>query len=247
MPDHQDGCVARKPRKKPRGNRRTQDWLLCTPGEGRRPTAVEVLRTALHGRVGGRAVGHGGGAGVGTDGADHAPGVGAAMRVIRGVRVEHQFLDQAGRGQAADERDGAVLAFPGLAFPGNLLTPTARRGTVARPELLDRMTADAAARLMLVVAPAGWGKSSLLREWCLGGEAPGPAWLSADRDDNDPPRFWSRVIAAVNSVSAGVGAAAREALTGPGGPAAVAVMDLLISDLGRMPGRVTLVIDDFHL
>jgi LuxR family maltose regulon positive regulatory protein len=118
---------------------------------------------------------------------------------------------------------------------------------VARPELLDRMTADAAARLMLVVAPAGWGKSSLLREWCLGGEAPGPAWLSADRDDNDPPRFWSRVIAAVNSVSAGVGAAAREALTGPGGPAAVAVMDLLISDLGRMPGRVTLVIDDFHL
>jgi LuxR family transcriptional regulator, maltose regulon positive regulatory protein len=128
-----------------------------------------------------------------------------------------------------------------------LRPPAPRRGTVVRRELLDRLLDDMPAKLVLVVAPAGWGKTSLLRDWCASGEVPRPAWLSVDHCDNDPVRFWAGVIAALRTVCPGVGAGALQVLRAPGDKTAESVLSPLINDLARVPDRLTLMIDDFHL
>ena len=128
-----------------------------------------------------------------------------------------------------------------------LRPPAARPDTVARQALLDQLAGSLAARLVLMVVPAGWGKTSLLRDWWLGAQGSGAAWLSVREGDNDPVRFWSAVIAALGTVAPGAGAAALEALTGPGPTTPGWVETLLVDDLARMSGRITLVLDDFHL
>lgn len=129
-----------------------------------------------------------------------------------------------------------------------LRPPAARAKTVNRPALVDQVAEGLAASLLLVVAPAGWGKTCLLRDWWLAEPESGAAWLSLAESDNEPVRFWSGVIAALATVAPGVGAAAADALAATPVPAPGLVETLLIDDLARMPDtRVTLVLDDFHL
>lgn len=142
----------------------------------------------------------------------------------------------------AGAADGAV---PGVAAAlAALRPPAAPPGMVARPRLVDRLARSLAASLVVVAAPAGWGKTSLLRDW-LAAQDSGVAWLSAGEDDNDPVVFWSEVIAALGTVAPGTGAAALEALAGPGAGMPERAVTLLIEDLARLAGPVTLVVDDF--
>jgi LuxR family transcriptional regulator, maltose regulon positive regulatory protein len=128
-----------------------------------------------------------------------------------------------------------------------LQPPAARPGAVVRQQLLDRLTESQAAKLVLVVGPAGGGKTSLLRDWWSAGQDSGRTWLSIETAHNDPARFWSSIITAIRKVSPAAGAAALEMLTAPGAEAPACVEPLLINDLAAMPGRSTLVLDDFHL
>ncbi|MDQ1620431.1 MAG: hypothetical protein QOE19_3000 [Actinomycetota bacterium] len=87
------------------------------------------------------------------------------------------------------------------------------RVLVPRPRLSERMDRGATSRLMLVSAPAGFGKTTLLAEWLAAGPAAptderSAAWLSLDRGDNHPVSFWTYVIAALRTVAPGVGASA---------------------------------------
>jgi LuxR family maltose regulon positive regulatory protein len=148
-----------------------------------------------------------------------------------------------GPGVVARMADGA--AGSAVAAASVLGPPAAPPGMVARPGLVDRLAGSLAARLVLVVAPAGWGKTSLLREW-LAAQDSGAAWLSVGEDDNDPVAFWSRVIAALGAMAPGTGTAALEALAAPGAGTPGRAVTLLIEDLARLPGPVTLVVDDFH-
>ena len=78
-----------------------------------------------------------------------------------------------------------------------LHAPDPRPGVVARPGLLATL-GRAGARLTLVDAPAGWGKTTLLSEWRLADPAGRPfAWVSLDAADADPVRFWSYVLEAL--------------------------------------------------
>jgi LuxR family maltose regulon positive regulatory protein len=129
----------------------------------------------------------------------------------------------------------------------DLRPPTPRTVTIARPALRDQLAGRLVARLLLVVAPAGWGKTTLLRDWWLAAQDSGAAWISLGERDNDPMRFWSGVIAALATVAPGVGAAAADALAAEGAQAP-GFVELLLDDLARMPAeRNTLVLDDFHL
>ena len=128
-----------------------------------------------------------------------------------------------------------------------LYPPAGRPGTVARQALLEDLAESLAARLVLMVAPAGWGKTSLLRDWWLAAQDSGAAWLSAREGDNDPARFWSGVIAALGTAAPGTGAAALETLAAHGSLTPGWVETLLLDELASMPRRITLVIDDFHL
>jgi LuxR family transcriptional regulator, maltose regulon positive regulatory protein len=153
-----------------------------------------------------------------------------------------QSADGAPAGGASGARAGDAAGL----LPA-LQPPAPRRGTVVRQELLDRLLDEMPAKLVLVAAPAGWGKTSLLRDWCASGAAPRTAWLSLSHGDNDPVRFWAGVIAALRTVYPEVGADALAVLRAPGDKTPEGVLPPLINDLARVPERLTLVIDDFHL
>ena len=90
---------------------------------------------------------------------------------------------------AASERD--VLLATKLHVPGS------RPGLVPRPRLAERLDEGLARGLMLVCAPAGYGKTALLADWARRGQQP-VAWLSLDVGDNDPARFWRHGVAALD-------------------------------------------------
>src|SRR5262245_14492781 len=88
-----------------------------------------------------------------------------------------------------------------------LHVPSPRRELVARPRLTDRLLEpDSRPRLVLIAAPAGFGKTTLMTQWLTArqggsGDAPRVGWLSLDAEDSDPSRFLTHLIAAVQQVS----------------------------------------------
>ena len=85
-----------------------------------------------------------------------------------------------------------------------LYIPKWRPGLVSRPRLIERMHQGIERKLMLISAPAGFGKTTLLAEWLAatpaGAAQPTPAgvgWISLDQSDNDPAFFWAYFIAAM--------------------------------------------------
>jgi len=119
---------------------------------------------------------------------------------------------------------------------------------VPRGRLDRRFDGDALPPVVLVSAPAGFGKTTLLTEWLAADEqgARRTAWLSLDRRDSDPSVFWSYVVAAVRKVATDVGADAVATLQST--PAALEiVVATLLNDLGDLDGDVVLVLDDYHV
>ncbi len=130
--------------------------------------------------------------------------------------------------------------------------PRSRRGLVPRPRLSERLDRGTASKFMLVSAPAGFGKTTLLTEWLAAGPAALGnerlvAWLSLDRADNDPASFWTCVIAALRTVASGVGASALALLHEPQPPPIVTALTVLLNDLGAIAADIVLVLDDYHV
>jgi LuxR family maltose regulon positive regulatory protein len=124
--------------------------------------------------------------------------------------------------------------------------PPVRPQAVSRPRLVERLSVKSACKLALVSAPAGFGKTTLVREWIQQVGRPA-AWLSLDRDDNDPIRFWRYVIAALQTVDDSIGKTTQAALQSPQPPALETLVAALINDLAVVPQSLILVIDDYHL
>src|SRR6516225_2133599 len=114
-------------------------------------------------------------------------------------------------------------------------------GVVARPRLFGRLGAQA--RVIVVSAPAGSGKTVLLRSWIswagVGGSA---AWVPAGRGERDPQRFWLSVLAALRQTAAG-SALVRELTAAPDLDGGV-ITERLLKDLAPLDDRVWLVVDD---
>ncbi len=86
--------------------------------------------------------------------------------------------------------------------------PPLRPQGVARPRLMARLNDAFAKPLTLISAPAGSGKTTLVSQWLSGmthDGLPKPAWLSLDRDDNDPTRFLAYLIAAFHTIEPTLG------------------------------------------
>jgi LuxR family maltose regulon positive regulatory protein len=129
--------------------------------------------------------------------------------------------------------------------------PPLRLELVPRPRLVERLQAGLHRKLTLISAPAGFGKTTLLSEWIASysqGESPlGIAWLSLDEGDNDQVRFWTHVIAALQTVRDDVGQAALSMLQSPQPPPTETLLTGLINELAEHPEPLFLVLDDFHL
>jgi LuxR family maltose regulon positive regulatory protein len=116
-----------------------------------------------------------------------------------------------------------------------------RRALIPRPALLQRLAHDTAA-VTLVSAPAGSGKTVLLRSWIdESGMEERTAWVSVDREERDPQTFWLAVHEAVQRAAGGV-----EPLTPMPGIDVGLVVKRLISELDTSEDHVWLVIDDLH-
>jgi LuxR family maltose regulon positive regulatory protein len=127
-----------------------------------------------------------------------------------------------------------------------LATPATNRPTVARQALWDRL-GGFPGKLTVVVAPAGWGKTTLIRDWCQQRNAGATAWLSLDESDNDPVRFWSYFIAAIQSVAPGCARSALASLVAQGSGAADTFLPDLVNDIGSLDRGLVLVLDDYHV
>ena len=120
-----------------------------------------------------------------------------------------------------------------------------RSPLVPRKTLFDRLSGGAVGGVTLISAPAGSGKTVLLRSWIDdAGLRERVAWVSVERGERDAQRFWLAVIDALS------GAVGRDGFVQRLGAApgfdGEAVVGRLLSDLASLEGRCVLVIDDLH-
>ena len=124
--------------------------------------------------------------------------------------------------------------------------PAPRRNLVPRPRLAGRLGPGARPRLVLVSAPAGFGKTTLLCQWLADADDDlHVAWLSLDDTDHDPRPFLENVVAALH-VQDRLPEAAELVATGAEVPVEV-VLTAVVNDLDLEPGRTLLVLDDYHV
>jgi LuxR family maltose regulon positive regulatory protein len=114
--------------------------------------------------------------------------------------------------------------------------------------LLGRLAQGIGRGLTVVCTPAGFGKTTLLGDWARRSRRP-VAWVSLDRGDNDPARFWRYAVAALERVRPEAGARVAMLLGGPQPPPPEVVVTAVINQLMQLPGggEIALVLDDYHL
>jgi LuxR family maltose regulon positive regulatory protein len=127
-----------------------------------------------------------------------------------------------------------------------LRLPFIRPGVVPRSRLQDQVIQGLRGPLVLITAPAGFGKTTLVGS-CLAATGMPVAWLSLDQNDNQAGRFLTYLVAAVNGADDSVGTEAGQLLaTSPAAPAE-SVLTSLINDLDGAARDLVLVLDDYHL
>lgn len=126
--------------------------------------------------------------------------------------------------------------------------PPARPQTVPRPRLIERLKEGLSYNLVLVSAPAGFGKTTLLSEWTrISQPKVRTAWVSLDEGDNDPVRFWDYFIAALQTLQPGCGVKILPWLHSSQPPSTEPMLTALINDLAGVVGDFIIVLDDYHL
>ena len=125
-----------------------------------------------------------------------------------------------------------------------LRRPPTRPGTVRRSSLIERLAGDDCGPVVSVVAPAGYGKTTLLSQWAeRNGQA--FAWVSVDEADNDPKVLLTYVAEALDAVQP-VGGRVFDALASPGSSVPGSVVPRLGAAFSSMTTPVVLVLDDVH-
>ena len=149
------------------------------------------------------------------------------------------------------EKTPAALAVPLLATKGFI--PAARADLVRRPHLVARLQASVGKSLILVSAPAGFGKTTLLAEWYggirsqPGGSPPRLGWVALDERDNDPVRFWRYVGTAFEAALPGSGRSMLALLEPPQSSDSFELpLTMLINALAETPEEIFLALDDYH-
>ncbi len=129
-----------------------------------------------------------------------------------------------------------------------LRRPIAPARAVARPGLIARLNEGlAAGRLLtLIAAPAGYGKTTLAVQWAAQVNHP-VAWLSLDEADDDPLRFCTYFVAALQTAAPSLGAELTPVLAAGQPPPPAALAAALLNDLAAVEaGPILCILDDFH-
>ena len=133
---------------------------------------------------------------------------------------------------------------------GKLFPATGTRKPLPRPRLDSSSDVlDGIFPVVLVAAPAGYGKSTLMARWharLLEREV-ACAWLSLDADDNDAARFLCHLIAAFQKASAHIGKDVAEDLIADFASGSRSVLEAIAGDLAQVQHRIVLFLDDLQL
>jgi LuxR family transcriptional regulator, maltose regulon positive regulatory protein len=128
---------------------------------------------------------------------------------------------------------------------GKLRIPSTRPGSVRRTSLIERLAREVSCPIVSVVAPAGYGKTTLLAQWAeRSGHA--VAWVSVDEQDNDPTGLLGAVARALDGVQP-VARPVFDALASPASSVPGSVVPRLGNAFAAMTVPVLLILDDVHV
>jgi ATP/maltotriose-dependent transcriptional regulator MalT len=127
-----------------------------------------------------------------------------------------------------------------------LFRPNPRHHTVERIRLHELLRQGRTLPLTLVVAPAGWGKSTLVADW-LAHDQVAAGWVSLDAGDDDPKRFWRYLLLAADRAGSAAGPAALRRLGAKSSDILRDVLPAFVNELASSGGPLVLVLDDYHL
>jgi len=124
--------------------------------------------------------------------------------------------------------------------------PPAGNNIVHRSELFEKLNIGLSRKLILISAPAGFGKTTVVSDWIDQNKIP-TAWFSLDNGDNDPAVFLSYIISGIQSIHTAFGQGALALLNSPNAPSGESIASLLINEILNINQNFLLVLDDFHL
>jgi LuxR family maltose regulon positive regulatory protein len=130
--------------------------------------------------------------------------------------------------------------------------PPLHSNLVNRSHLIQRLNDGIAQNhcLTLVSAPAGYGKSTLLSEWVVQMDTP-VAWLSLEKGENIPTRFWNYFVTALSTIpqlqQVGISGRIPQSLRSRRSPSVEMLLVNLVNDLSQLKQKVILVLDDLHV
>ena len=145
----------------------------------------------------------------------------------------------------------ALIQGTSLVLGTKLYAPHLRPNVVVRPRLRARLDEGCRGGLVVVSAPAGFGKSTVICDW-VAASAPGDrdvgvAWLSLDEGDNDLARFLTYLVLAVRTTSSQVGEQVLARLRSAGPVPTDEVLTTVLNEVAGLPHDIVLVLDDFHV
>ncbi|WP_058910397.1 HTH-type transcriptional regulator MalT [Entomohabitans teleogrylli] len=132
-----------------------------------------------------------------------------------------------------------------MLIPSKLSRPVRLENTVVRERLLAKLSVAGNYRLALVTSPAGYGKTTLVSQWAAGINELG--WYSLDEGDNQPERFASYLIAAIQQATSGCCASTETMAQKRQYASLSSLFSQLFIELAEWHRPLFLVIDDYHL
>jgi LuxR family maltose regulon positive regulatory protein len=123
--------------------------------------------------------------------------------------------------------------------------PRVHPEVIARPRLAAKLDEGFGCKLILISAPAGFGKTTLISDWIDTRKVPA-AWISLDERENDPVRFWSYFILALQRLRGEIGETALTMLQLTEPPPIETILTELLNELVTWEDDFVLVLDDFH-
>ncbi|MBK6281700.1 MAG: hypothetical protein IPF54_02650 [Draconibacterium sp.] len=124
--------------------------------------------------------------------------------------------------------------------------PPAGQNIVHRQELYKKLDTGLTRKLILISAPAGFGKTTVVSDWINQNKIP-TAWFSLDKGDNDPAEFINYIISGIQNIHKEFGQSALKLLNSPNKPSVESIANLLINEILNINQNFLLVLDDFHL
>jgi len=130
-----------------------------------------------------------------------------------------------------------------------LYVPKERSFLVLRPHLTQKLDhgVQQGCKLTLVSAPAGFGKTTLVSEWVNQKDKGSIAWLSLDEGDNNPTRFLTYFVAALQTLSLSEFDKVVSMLQSPQLPPTESILTTLINEITAVTTPFIIVLDDYHV